>query len=912
MKTSLQFTGLLALMLGALPAQDPDFVRDEVLAQMKWRSLGPVNFGGRVVDFAVDPGRPATFYVATGSGGLFKTTNNGTSFTPIFEDEAVISIGDIAIAPGDTDVLWLGTGEANNQRSSYWGNGVYKSVDAGKTWDHVGLDGTDHIGRIAAHPTEPDIAFVAALGCLYSSNEQRGLYRTRDGGESWERVAYVDENVGFVDVVIDPTHPDNVYAASYERRRRAHDFDESGPGSAIWKSTDGGDEWDKLEGGLPTGEIGRIGLAVFPGDTEVLYATVENRNPASSRRRVERTSDDNEDDDDKKKEPGTSPSAGYSPLRPVGGEVYRSDDGGSSWRKKNTRSVGGSPGYYYGQIRVDPRDDQLVYVLSVGIYASNDGGETWKSSFGRGLHADHHAMWIDPDNPRHILLGNDGGLAATWDRGRNWDYLNDLPIGQFYAIGVDNRDPYWIYGGTQDNGTWGIPSRGVTASGVHKSAAVKISGGDGFYVCVDPTDSNVVYSETQFGRISRQNLATGERKSIRPRRQRGSPKLRSNWMAPIVISPHNPFTVYFGSQHLHRSRDRGDTWETISPDLTTNDPEKLKGDVPHCTVTTIAESPRKADLLWVGTDDGKVWKSVNGGLRWSDLTDRFDGVPKGLWVSRVEASTSDSDMAYVVFTGYREDIREPYVYLTTDGGETFRSIANDLPRSSVNVIREHPRNADVLFVGTEFGVQVSLDAGASWRRLGDDLPTVPVHDLLVHPRESDLVIGTHGRGIYVLDIAALEQLNADLLAEPFHAFPPRDGRILPRGFGSGYSGARGWTGDNPELGASFSYYLGEDTDESVVVSVEDATGRRVFRRSGGKSAGLHRVVWNPRGRPARGPERRRSSSRRTTGPGQYVVRIRHGEDEVAQPFWIHGSPGMAELFFQDDLEKPKSERRDDL
>jgi len=906
MDTRLLITAVIALLSSDLHAQEEDFLRDEVMAQMKWRSVGPVNFGGRVVDLAVSQDNPAIFYVATGSGGLFKTTNNGTSFTSIFDNEAVISIGDIAIAPTNPDLLWVGTGEANNQRSSYFGNGVYKSTDAGETWAHVGLDGTDHIGRIAAHPTDPKTVFVAALGSLYTANEERGLYRTTDGGESWERVAHVNDDVGFVDVAIDPANPDVIYAASYERRRRAHDFDESGPGSAIWKSTDGGDEWRKLAGGLPSGEIGRIGLALFAGDTDVLYATVENRNPMPPRKKPDGDPGEAGSDAGAKKEPGTSTA---SERRPIGGEVYRSDDGGGSWTKQNSRSIGGRPGYYYGQIRVDPVDDQLIYVMSVRMHVSRDGGETWKSGFDSGLHADQHAMWIDPANPRHILLGNDGGLAITWDRGANWDYQNNLPIAQYYAIGVDQRDPYWIYGGTQDNGTWGVPSRGATSRGIEKMSAVKISGGDGFYVCVDPTDPNVVYSESQFGRVMRQNLATGDRKSIQPRAQRGSPRLRFNWMSPIVISPHNPFTVYFGSQHVHRSRDRGDTWQTISPDLTTADPEKLKGDVPHCTVTTIAESPLQPDLLWAGTDDGKVWKSVNGGARWTDLTDRFEGMPMPLWVSRVEASSVDADVAYVSFTGYREDLREPYLYLTEDGGETFRSIANNLPKASINVVREHPRNPDVLFVGTELDVQVSVDAGANWRRLGSGLPTIPVHDLLVHPREDDLVIGTHGRGIYVLDITALGQLNQDILTSDFHVFPPRDGRVLPSGFGRGYTGERRWAGENPELGASFWYYLAEDQDGTVSVTVEDSTGRRVHRRSGSGSAGLHVVVWRPRGQGTRGGG---PQSRRASGPGQFVVRVRMGEQEVSHPFWIHASPGMGQLFFSEDSETPADQRRGEL
>ena len=513
--------------------------------------------------------------------------------------------------------------------------------------------------------------------------------------------------------------------------------------------------------------------------------------------------------------------------------------------------------------------------------------------------------------PPALPAGQRWRLASTWDGGATWDYHNDLPIGQFYAIGVDNRDPYWIYGGTQDNGTWGIPSRGATMRGLAKADAARVNGGDGFYVCVDPTDPNTIYSESQFGSISRLDLATGERKRIKPRAERGSPKLRFNWMSPILISPHNPFTVYFGSQYLHRSRSRGDRWDTISPDLSTNDAEKIAGNVPHCTITTISESPLAEGLLWVGTDDGRVWQTKNGGGRWTDLSDRFPELPKPLWVSRVEASPSNPDVAYVTFTGYREDLREPYLYLTTDGGETFRSIANDLPTAPINVVREHPRNPDLLFVGNESGVQVSLDAGATWHPLGTGLPTNPVHDLLVHPRESDLVIGTHGRGLYLLDITALEEMSGNALLGAFQVFPPRDGRLLPRGFSNGYRGARGWRAANPELGAVFRYFLNQDSDDPVTVTVLDATGQELFQRDGGRTAGLHELVWNPRGarRGRGGFGGFGRNARPRPGPGQYLVRIEHGGATVEHPFWIHGSPGMAELFFSDldETEEPRDD-----
>lgn len=835
-----------------LPAQDSS-PAGKALATGRWRALGPAVFGGRIVDIAVHPQKPRIFYVAAASGGLFKTTNNGTSFTPLFDNQDTTSIGDLALAPSNPEVLYVGTGEANNQRSSYWGDGVYKSTDAGKTWQHCGLRGTDHIGRIVVHPKDENIVYVAAAGALYSRNKERGIYRTRDGGQTWSQVKFISDAVGFIDLCMDPEDPKVLYAASYERLRRAWHIEEGGPGSAIWKSGDGGDTWRRLGGGLPGGKLGRIGLCIFPKNPKILYATVENRNEGagSSRRRL---IDPEEEASESERDIATK----APPKAILGGEIYRSEDAGETWikaraeirrprgrgqagRRRNT-GVGGHPGYYYGQIRVDPQDHRRVYCLSVPVYATSDGGETWTTDFARGLHVDHHAMWVDPRNPNHILLGNDGGLAVTYDRGRTWDAFDHLPLGQFYAVGVDMREPYWIYGGTQDNGTWGIPSRGNTTSGTGHRHAVKVAGGDGFHVCVDPTDPDTLYAESQFGRISRIHLRTGERKSIRPRSRRGSPPLRSNWNSPILISPHNPHTIYFGTQYLHRSHNRGDSWQTVSPDLTTHDPDKIQGNVPHCTLTTVAESPRQAGLLWVGTDDGKVWVSRNGGDRWVDLSDRFPGLPKSLWVSRVEASPSETDTAYVAFTGYREDIRKPFLYLTTDCGETFRPIANDLPDEPINVVREHPRNKEVLLVGTEFSAYASINGGRNWHSLGQGLPRVAVHDLVVHPREKDVIVGNHGRGIFVLEADILDELSSAVLSKRVHLFSPRNGQLLPRGFSRGFVGQRSWTVSNPSLSPIVRYHVAEGLESEIHVRVKDATGRVLFTQKGKSEAGLHQLT----------------------------------------------------------------------
>jgi photosystem II stability/assembly factor-like uncharacterized protein len=933
---------LLALPLLAVSllaqADDRDHLRQNVLAQMTWRELGPVNFGGRIVDLAVHPQNSAVFWVAAASGGLWKTTNGGISFAPQFQDAYSISIGDIAVAESAPDTLYVGTGESNNQRSSYWGNGVYKSTDGGATFAHVGLDGTEHIGRIAVHPQSADIVFVAALGALYSSNEHRGLYRSKDGGSTWECVKHLGADVGFVDVAIDPRSPDVVYAASYERRRRAWDFREGGPGSRLWKSTDGGSTWVQLEGGLPQGDLGRIGLDLYRRDPRTLYATIENLNPRAAEATPAPPVGEQRPEEDRRRE-GAPAEILADPLaaaeweqgeeeeaqdpvrarrRPiVGGEVWRSDDAGASWRKTNTTPVGGNPGYYYGQIRVDPNDSERVYVLSIPVYSSADGGATWTPRSGGGggggnrqergspdrgrafhgnLHVDHHALWIDPADSRHCILGNDGGLGITWDRGATWDHVARLPIAQFYTVAVDSRRPYRVYGGLQDNGTWGFPVHAPTSAGLQPQDAYRIDGGDGFMVCCDPDDPDVVYSESQFGAITRQNLRTGERRGIRPKAETGSQPLRFNWMTPLLLSPHAPHTLYAGSQFVHRSRDRGNTWTTISGDLTTNDPEKKKGDVPHCTITMLAESPKKEGCLWAGTDDGRVWRSADGGQRWQNLDDRFPEHVRGLWVSRIEASPHAAATAFVSFTGYREDRREPLLFRTDDGGDTFRAIHNDLPQEPINVVRQHPANARLLLVGIEMGVYASIDDGAAWHPLGKGLPRVAVHDLCVHPREHHVLIGTHGRGIWALDGRGLPAIDAEALGRDLAVLPPSDGVLLRRAVSAGTQGARTWSVPSPFTTATFSWLLREDTDAKVQVEVVDAAGTVLFRHEADGTAGYHEVAWQaPRGPGAgggggggRGGGARRQGGQRA---GLFAVRIRLQDHSATLPFSVQDLRG---------------------
>jgi photosystem II stability/assembly factor-like uncharacterized protein len=830
-----------------------------VLKGLKFRSIGPTQQSGRFVDFAVPAQKPHTFYAAAASGHLWLTENNGQTFEPLFENENVYSIGDIAVAPSAPDVLYLGTGEANNSRSTYWGDGVYKSVDAGKTWTNVGLKESHHIGRIVVHPTDPQVVYVAALGHLYSENPERGLYKTTDGGKTWAQVLGVEADgraVGVVDVVMDPSDPQTLFAASYDRFRKPWTFGLGGPGSGIHKTTDGGKTWTKLAGGLPGGILGRIGLAVYAKNPKVLYAAIENANkPGMSA-------------EDRWKEilEGKS-SAGM-----IDGEVYRSDDAGATWVKVSPekRSVGGNPGYYYGQIIVDPNDDKVVYILSVGVLASRDGGKTWISPFQFG--GDNHALWIDPKDSRHMLLGYDHGLGVTWDGGKSWYHPDFLPLAQFYAIDYDLSHPYRVAGGLQDNGSLMGPSTkpGAGGGGFGRRAAggppirledwLSLGGGDGMYNVFDRTTNRTIYTESQFGPLSRLDLVTGESKSIAYARQK--PETRWNWCSPILVSAHNSDVVYHCGNVVVMSANRGESWIEISPDLTTNDPAKLTvggkggdGNIQYCTITTFDESPLLPGVLWAGTDDGNVWVTRDNGKAWTKLNDRIPGQP-GYWVSRVAASPSDPGTAYVSYTGFRNDDFRPFLYKTADYGATWTSIAAGLPEGPVNVVREDPRNPALLFVGTDFGVFASIDGGRTWTRMSANLPTQPVHDLKVHPREADLIVATHGRGAYIADIKPLQELTAEVLAKDVHLFAVEP-KVRWIGRDLRESSSSNFAGESEAPGVPISYTLRTKPRE---VKVRILAGTAMLNEIAGTSEiGLNTVVWDMTGRRERTPDEKKAA-----------------------------------------------------
>ena len=819
----------------------------EVGRDLAWRSIGPSNHSGRILDIAVDPKDSHRFFVASATGGVWKTENHGLNFKQVFKSDTAFSVGDIALDPSDSNTIWVGTGEANNQRSSYWGDGVYKSTDGGKTWKHMGLPYSQHIGRIVVDPSDGNRVFVAVLGALYSPNPERGLYRTLDGGKTWKQVLRISEDVGVVDVAMMPGKPQVMLATSYERRRRAWNFDGAGPGSGVWRSVDGGTTWTRITKGLPKGEIGRIGVAFARSKPKIAYLTLSNQNVSKRklRRRFikpEAEIESKAEGEDRPEGLELPPQAVQGRKSLVGGEIYRSEDGGKTWKKVSHKAVGGTPAYYYGQVRVSPQDAERIYVLSVPLYFSANGGKTFKN-IGRGIHVDHHALWIDPAAEGHLLLGNDGGLHETWDHGKSWLHFENLPVGQYYAVSADLASPYRVYGGTQDNGTWGVPSQGPTSKGIRLTDCFKVSGGDGFQVQVDPEDPNTVYTEYQFGNLMRTDLRHMRTRGIKPRPKKGEAPYRFNWMSPLKLSAHNHATLYFGGNKLFKSLDRGKHWKAISDDLSTQDAGKIAGNVPHCTLTAIGESPLREGLLMVGTDDGKLWLTPDDGRTWRDLTDLLPREARGLWISSVEPSHHREGRFYVSVTGYREDDFRPRVYVTQDYGLSFQKITGDLPKEGpVNVIREDLVNPDLLFVGTEFGAFFSTSGGGNWFPLGKKMPCVAVHDLYVHPRDGDLIAGTHGRGMFILDIRALQAWKQDEGRAKPRLVRPKTIYSFPRGPQGGYTELpRNYVSPNP-VGTHLAAILPKASKAELRVVNAKGTVLRSFPLP--KESGMLRLQWN--------------------------------------------------------------------
>jgi photosystem II stability/assembly factor-like uncharacterized protein len=896
---------------------DPDSLfRSGTFGGLKFRSIGPAFMSGRIVDIAIHPSDPHTWYVATASGNVWKTVNAGVTWDPIFDDQGSYSTGCITIDPKNPLVVWLGTGENNSQRSVGYGDGVYKSVDGGKHWSNMGLKDSEHIGQIVVDPRSSDVVFVAAQGPLWREGGDRGLYRTADGGRTWTKVLDVDERTGVSEVHLDPRNPDVMYAVAYQRHRREWTLIDGGPGSGIYKSTDAGKTWTKLKNGLPTVDMGRIGLAVSPADPDVIYAIVEAQAGKSG--------------------------------------VYRSRDAGANWTKTSDY-ISTSP-QYYQELVPDPKVVDRVYALDTFLHVSYDGGKTWPRLGEKHKHVDNHVLWIDPDDTDHLIAGCDGGLYETFDRGATWRFFENLPLAQYYNVAVDNSVPfYYVYGGTQDNNTQGGPSRTTNDHGIRNDDWFVTVGGDGFSVAVDPTDPNIVYSEAQHGELVRYDRKSGERVGIQPQPEPGEPGPRWNWDSPLFISPFSHTRIYFAAQRLYRSDDRGDSWRPVSPDLTRQvDRNRLKvaGRVWsvdaveknastsfYGNIVALSESPKQEGLLYVGTDDGLIQVSEDGGAHWR-RQDGFPGVPDMSYVSKLVASLHDANVVYATFLNERNggDLK-PYVLRSADRGKSWVSIAGNLPaRGSVYCLAEDDADPDLLFAGTEFGVFFTLDGGKRWTQLKGGLPTQQVRDMVIQRREHDLVLATFGRGFYILDdYTPLRKLGrAALEGGPrLLPVPPALMYVQDSPLGEPDKASRGesyFTAPNPPFGAIFTYYLrdeiktekkrrqdrereiekrggdvfypswdslkAEDREEepTMLITVTDDEGNVVRRLTGPVDAGFHRVAWDLRW-PASNPTELKPNENRPpwerepqgplAAPGSYRVSLAERVKGVLTPV---GSP----------------------
>ncbi|HTS28529.1 MAG TPA: hypothetical protein VMH81_21795 [Bryobacteraceae bacterium] len=783
-----------------------------LLASYQFRSIGPASAGGRITDVKALDTDFRYAIVAAASGGVWKTVNAGTTWTPIFDRYGASSIGAVAIFQGNPQILWVGTGEANNRNSVAWGDGIYKSSDGGQSFQNMGLRDTFQIARVVTHPSNPDIVYAAAIGNLWGYTGDRGVFKTTDGGRSWQKLSAglpADGKTGATDLVIDPANPEVLYAAFYQRLRQPWRFDSGGPNGGIFKTTDGGKSWRKLTNGLPAGDTGRIGLDVYRKNPKIVVAIVEHGfrcGGGRGGRSAETASPECAD------------------MTRLGTGVYRSEDGGETWKFLNRYN---NRPFYYSQIRINPSDDQLVYVLATSFMWSRDGGKTLTAAQAPfGPNYDHHAMWIDPTNKDRFYLGKDKGLTLTHDHGGSFIYFDNLPVAQFYKVGTDMRDPYSIYGGLQDNGSVATTGFSRDILGIRNDVSWKMHWDDGQYVAVDPTDWRTVYSEGTVGtfrvvdpightdtsrRATPRNIANFQEATGRdPSAPDAAQAMRFNWTTPFIISPHDPKVVYYGTNYLLKTTDKGLTWRIVSPDLSKNDPARnnkgsggitpeTTGAEAYATIYSVSESPVAKGMIWAGTDDGNVWVTRDGGTKWTEVDAAIPAVPKGLWVSRVLASASDANTAYVAFDGHRSDNRAPWVFRTNDGGKTWTNLSGGLtPNQPVYVIEEDSKNPDLLFAGTEFGLQISLDRGRTWRPMRNGLPTVAVYDIVIQPRDRDVILGTHGRGIYVLDdITALEEWRPGMEAKPVHLFTQRQATAWEDMSRSGQMGDNTYAGQNP-------------------------------------------------------------------------------------------------------------------
>ena len=836
--------GILAIGAGVVAAvtplaQAPDPFNEQLLRAFTYRNLGPFRMGARTSDIAV-PTAPArdhlyTFYVGFWTGGLWKTTNNGTTFEPVFDGQARLAIGDVTVAPSDANVVWVGTGDAFTSRSSYRGDGVYKSTDAGRTWTNMGLRDSHHISRIAIDPANPNVVYVAAMGHLFSDNPERGVFKTSDAGATWKKVLHINESIGVIDLVMDPKNPQVLYAAAYDKKRMPWQIVNGGPESGIYKTTDGGAAWTKLAGGLPSGRVGRIGLDIYLKNPNILYAVIENATPTGP--------------------PGPT---GVVPTK--GGEVYRTDDGGATWRKVNADDYNVSPKgpYYFSQIRVDPNNDQSLWITQDGYRHSRDGGKTWVTNDFPRMFGDYRTLWIDPENSNRMIAGSDGGIAITYDGGRTSDHYANIPVGEIYSIGFDMEDPYNLYAGLQDHEHWKGPSNGPL-NRVTVWDWLAVGDNDGIFTQVDPTDSRWLYTTRQYGGHTRVDQKQGYETNIWPRRESGDP-YRFQWSTPLHISPHDPKVIYAGAQVLLRSEDRGDHWTEVSPDLSTNDKTRIlpeseggvPGGIPWFAITSISESPVTKGVIWVGTSDGNVQVTRDTGKAWTNATAAMTraGGRQDAYVTRVRASSHVAGRAYASKSGYRFDDFKPYLYVTNDFGATWTSIVSNLPEEPINVVYEDAKNPDLLFVGNDTGVFVSINRGGRWVKMNNNMPNIPVHDLAVHPREQDLILGTYARDFWITNISALQELTPVLLNADVHLFSvkPTTQRVTWSFGANDYLfGQRHLSTPNEYNGMVIRYYLKAPSPGGATVVITDAAGVEVARVVQQEAnAGINTVTWSTR------------------------------------------------------------------
>lgn len=910
MKKILIFLLLLAPVISSAQELNMDLIKN-----LKPRNIGPAGMSGRITSIDVVRSNPDIIYAGSASGGLWKSTSGGVDWKPIFENEQTASIGAVAVQQSNPSTIWVGTGEGNPRNSLNGGFGIYKSLDAGKTWKKMGLENTRHIHRVIIDPNNPNTVYAAAIGSPWGEHPERGVYKTEDGGKTWKNILSTNNKSGAADLVMDPTNPNKLIAAMWEHKREPWFFKSGGPGSGLYITYDGGENWKELDekNGLPEGELGRIGLAIAPGKPEIIYAYIEAKKNA----------------------------------------LYRSEDGGENWTKvnENMDEIGNRP-FYYAEIYVAPNNENRVYSIFTYVNVSEDGGKSFKElmpAYGadNGIHPDHHAWYINPDNPEFMIDGNDGGLNITRDGGKSWRFVENLPVGQFYHVAVDNEYPYNVYGGMQDNGSWRGPAYVWKSQGIRNSYWQEISFGDGFDVVPDRDNSQYGWTMSQQGYVSRYDWVTGNNYIVRPTHKDPNIELRFNWNSAINIDPFDNSTIYFGSQYVHRSTDKGMTWEVISPDLTTNDPEKQKqmesggltmdatGAENHTTILVIEPSPVEKDMIWTGSDDGKVFYTQNGGTNWIDVSKNIKGLPEGSWIAQIKASANNKGEALLVANNYRRFDYKPYVFRTKDYGKTWRRIVDEKDALSYALsIVEDAEVPNLMFLGTDDGLYVSIDAGENWQKWNDSFPTVPVKDMVIHPREDDLVLGTFGRSFWVLDdIKPLRAMAKDkaLLTKlgsktpgTLQVFPPPTAYLAAyqEATGSRFGGDAIFNGENRREGARISYFINpkakeeplKDVDkkdtiagekeeskkegDSVIVKIYD--GERLIRTLKNKapdSLGIYEVSWDmdEKGvdRPSRSiRERDNEPGGINVQPGTYKVILQYGDQESTTNISVEKDPRL--------------------